>query len=289
MSDQAASRRDNLAGALWLIGDMSLNIWALSLVKAMGFEYGAAQLVFLRASVGFLLVLPWAFHERRAFLSLDRLWLHALRVALSAVTLATSFFAIARVSFALFSAVNFTRPILLMLLAALLLSERITRSRWVAGGLGLVGALVAMNPALIFGAGGLNFGLAALIITVVTGTLAVILTRRLKGTPAMVMMVFYTGGLALFTAPFAAQGWVSVPPGDWPFLLAIGVFAQAAQFCFLKAHWLGDAGVLGPVSYLSLVLSTAAGFVFFGEVPGLHLVIGAAIILGAAWYIGKTA
>ena len=290
MTAQAASRKDNLRASLWLIADMSLNIWALSIVKAMGLDYAATQLVFLRATVGLALVLPWAYRERSAFLCLDRLGLHAFRIILSAITLAASFFAIARVPFALFSAINFTRPILLMIMAALILGERIVRPRWIAAGIGLLGALVAMNPTSIqAGGNSLVWGLAALTLTVTTGTLAIIITRKLKGTPTVVMMVFYTGGLALFTAPFAAMDWVPIEPDHWPLLLSIGIFAQAAQFCFLKAHWLGDAGVLGPVSYLSLVLSTAAGFLFFAEIPGLPLVLGATVILASAWYISRTA
>lgn len=280
-----AARQDNLRASAWLIADMSLNIWALSIVKAMGLDYAATQLVFLRASVGLLLVLPWAYRERFSFLTLDRLPLHAFRVALSTFTLAISFFAIARVPFALFSAINFTRPIILMVLAALILREHIVKPRWIAAFVGLTGALVALNP----GEAAFSWGLAAVVATVLGGTLAIIITRQLKGTPAVVMMVFYTGGLALFTAPFAWLDWTPVEATHWPFLLGIGLFAQAAQFCFLKAHWLGDAGVLGPVSYLSLILSTSAGFFFFGEVPGLSLMIGAAIILGAAWYISNSA
>lgn len=280
-----AARQDNLRASAWLIADMSLNIWALSIVKAMGLDYAATQLVFLRASVGLLLVLPWAYRERSSFLTLERLPLHAFRVALSAFTLAISFFAIARVPFALFSAINFTRPIILMVLAALILREHIAKPRWIAALVGLTGALVALNP----GETAFNLGLAAVVATVLGGTLAIIITRQLKGTPAVVMMVFYTGGLALFTAPFAWFDWTPVEATRWPFLLGIGLFAQAAQFCFLKAHWLGDAGVLGPVSYLSLILSTSAGFFFFGEVPGLSLMVGAAIILGAVWYISSSA
>ncbi len=280
-----ATRAENLRGSLWLIADFGLNIWALSIVKAMGADYPAVQLVFLRAAMGLAVMIPWAVRERAVFSSVDRLGLHALRVGLSSITLAASFFAIARVPFALFSAINFTRPILLMIMAALILGERIARPRWVAAVIGLVGAIVAMNP----GAAPLNWGVAALILTVLAGTLAVILTRQLKGTPTVVMMLFYTAGLTLCTAPIALVGWQPVAPTDLPLLLSVGIFAQAAQFCFLKAHWLGDAGFLGPVSYSSLILSTAAGFFFFGEVPTMQLVAGACIILGAGYYISRAA
>lgn len=277
MSEAAPPRSDNLRGAAWLIADMSLNIWALSIVKAVGADYPSVQIVFLRVCVGLFVILPWVWRDR-AVLSHVRQWrLQALRVGLSAVTLAASFHAIARVPFAVFFAINFTRPILLMVLAALLLSERITGRRWAAAGVALAGALIAASPGSIAA----SWGLAALVLAVVTGTLAVIVTRRLKGTPEVVMMLVYTAGIALVMAPLAVVAWQPVAPGHWPFLIVVGISAQLAQLCFIRAHWLGDAGVLGPVSYLSLVLSTAAGFVFFAEVPGWPLVVGAVLILAA--------
>ena len=278
-----ASGRDNLRAAGWLILDMSLNIWALTIVKAMGADYPALQLVFLRASMGLVLLCPWIWRERGAFARVDRPGLHVLRVVLSTVTLATSFHAVARLPFALFTAINFTRPILLMLMAAVILRERITRPRWIAAVAGLCGALIAIDP----GTAPLNSGLAALLVTVVTGTAAVIVTRQLKGTPAVVMMTFYTAGLGLASLPLAVGVWQPVAAGDLPLLLGVGLFAQAAQLCFLRAHWLGDAGVLGPVSYASLILSAAVGYAVFAEVPTPEMLVGAAIIVVAALSLAR--
>ncbi|NKX43104.1 DMT family transporter [Roseicyclus persicicus] len=277
MSDPAPPRSDNLRGAAWLIADMSLNIWALSIVKAVGADYPSVQIVFLRVCVGLVVILPWVWRDRGVLGQGGQWRLQALRVGLSALTLAASFHAIARVPFAVFSALNFTRPILLMVLAALLLSERIPARRWAAAGVALLGALIAASPGEIAA----SWGLAALVLAVVTGTLAVIVTRRLKGTPEVVMMLVYTAGIAVVMAPLAALSWEPVAAGHWPFLIVVGISAQLAQLCFIRAHWLGDAGVLGPVSYLSLVLSTAAGYLAFGEVPGWPLLLGAALILAA--------
>ncbi len=275
-----ATAPENLRGAAWLIADMSLNIWALSIVKAMGAEYPAAQIVFLRVLVGLVVIAPWVWKDRALLSNTQRIPLHLLRVGLSALTLAASFFAIARVPFATFTAVNFVRPVLLMVLAALLLSERITPRRWFAVGLAFAGALVAVGPGTFASLRSEQaLGVAGLCLAVTTGTLAIILTRRLKGTPEVVMMLFYTAGIAALMAPLAAWSWVPVAQADWPVLLLVGVFAQAAQLCFLRAHWLGDAGVLASVSYLSIVLSTAVGFFLFAEIPGWPLLIGAALIV----------
>jgi S-adenosylmethionine uptake transporter len=277
MTQPAAPRSDNLRGAGWLIADMSLNIWALSIVKAIGADYPSVQIVFLRVCVGLVVIAPWVWRDRALIARMTDWPLHLLRVGLSALTLSASFYAIARVPFAVFSALNFTRPILLMVLAALLLSERITPRRWMAASVALLGALIAASPGSIAP----SWGLAALVLAVTTGTLAVIVTRRLKGTPELVMMLVYTAGIALVTAPLAALAWVPVAPGHWPILIVVGVSAQLAQLCFIRAHWLGEAGVLGSVSYLSLVLSTAAGYLVFSEQPGWPVLAGAVLIVAA--------
>lgn len=191
---------------------MALNIWALSIVKALGLGYPAFQLVFLRAGVGLVLMLPWILRHRTAFVGLQNLRLHALRVAFSATALTASFFAISRLPLALFTAVGFTRPILTMIAAAWLLREVITRDRWLAALIGLVGVVIAVDPARVSG----GWGLAAQTLVVFASTGAVITTRRLVEAPTVVMMTFYTAGLTLITAPFAIAGWQPVPAGQWP-------------------------------------------------------------------------
>ncbi|SOH93295.1 S-adenosylmethionine uptake transporter [Monaibacterium marinum] len=272
------SQPRNLSGGAWLIADMSLNIWALVIVKSMGLDIPSVQLVFLRALSGLVLILPWIWVARDRFRGLDNLPLHALRVGLSAVTLTSSFFAVARLPLALFSAIQFTRPVVTMVLATLILREVIPRRRWWAAAAALVGAGIAIGPT----GAEWSWGLPAAGLVVLSGTGAIIVTRRLHAAPRVVMMTFYTAGLAVCTAPFALTGWVPVPAGDWPTLLAIGVFAQSAQFCFLAAHARAEAGFLSVLGYLSLPLTTTIGFLIFGEAPEARFYLGAAFIIASA-------
>ncbi len=282
MAEGAAAPRNRLAGG-WLLLDMTLNLAALSTVKALGLGYPAVQLVFLRAATGLLVMTPFLAGGAGAFRGLRDPGLHALRIALSAITLTASFYAVARLPLALFTALMFTRPVVTMVMARGLLGERIAPRRWVAAGIALAGVVIAVRP----GAEGVHaWGLAAAGVVVLTGTGAVIVTRRLHAAPKLVMMVAYAAGLAALTAPFAAAGWTPVAPAHWPPLLAIGVLTQAAQLCFLRAHGLGEAGFLSIVGYASLILSTAAGWVVFAEVPGAAFWAGAALIASAAAWVG---
>lgn len=163
-------------------------------------------------------------------------------------------------------------------LAALFLGERATPRRWAAAGIGLIGVLVAARP----NGAGPDPALLALAVTVVTGTAAIVVTRRLNDQPTVVMMTAYTAGLALATAPLAWLGRVPVAPNLWPVLLAIGVASQAAQFCFLQAHRRAEAGVLAILGYASLILSTTVGWLVLSEVPPTGFWVGAALIVVAS-------
>ena len=273
--------RDNLRGAGWLLADMALNIWALAIVKAMGTDFPAVQIVFIRAMTGFVLLLPFLWHGR-ANLRLAQPCLHALRIMLSATAIVTSFFAIARLPLALFTAISFTRPLIMMAMAALILHEVVRPRHWVAGLAGLAGVLVAVQP----GEMAMNSGLWALMVTVFAGTGAIIVTRKMRAEPPLIMMLAYTGGIAAVTALPAMLSWQE-PGALWPVLLLIGAFAQAAQFCFLRAHYWGEAGILGPLGYSSLVLLTAVGYLVFSEVPTLHMIAGAVIIVVATLAVGR--
>ncbi|RYH11285.1 DMT family transporter [Tropicimonas sp. IMCC6043] len=273
--------RDNLRGGAWLLADLSLNIWALSIVKWLGADYASSQVVFLRALVGLVLILPMAWRRRAAFRGLPDLDLHLLRVGFAVVTLTASFFAIPRVPMATFTAIGFTRPLITMVLAALLLGEVIGRRRWIAAGVAFFGIVIAVNPSEV----PWSWGLAAMVVVVLSGSAAIIATRRLRDAPVIVMMAFYTAGLTVFSAPFTLWNWTPIQHGHLLPLILIGCFAQTAQACFLRAHYHGAAGFLSVLSYLSLVFSVGVGFVVFGERPGPAFALGASLVVGAALWV----
>lgn len=273
--------RENMSGGAWLVADMSLNIWALSIVKWLGAGYPASQVVFVRALVGLFLLLPLIWHQRHLFRQVEDLGLHLLRIGLSVVTLTASFFAISRVPLAVFTAVGFTRPIVTMLMAAGLLKEPIGRTQWAAAAVALIGVLIAVQP----GAVPWSLGLAALALVVLTGSAAVIATRRLRAAPTIVMMTFYTAGLTACVAPFAMLAWTPINAGHLVPLLLVGVFSQCAQLCFLRAHFYGEAGFLSVLGYLSLVLSVGVGILVFEEQPDLGFYVGATLVLVAVTWV----
>jgi drug/metabolite transporter (DMT)-like permease len=272
------------AAILWLLADMTFVAGGMNaLVKAQGSTYPAFQLVFIRAMIGLMFILPLIWRHRKEMRRIRHPWRNIMRISCNAIALSSSFLAITMLPLATFNAVSFSRPLITMAMAVFMLGETVSRIRWVGAGLAFAGVLFIIAP----GPSGWNIGVFVMLFAVVFGSLAIIQTRALKDENTTVMMVFYTVGLAVITAVPAVIVWQPVQIFDWIPLLGIGFLAQLGQYCFLRAYRIADASVLAPIGYLSIVFSIVVGYLYFGEVPESRVIIGVIIILlalqGAAW------
>ena len=267
---------DTRAGIGWLLLDMALVSGGMTaLVKAQGVTYPAFQLVFIRAMIGLIFILPLIWRHRMEMVNVKYPWRNLFRICCNAIALTSNFVAITLLPLATVNAVGFSRPLVTMAMAVAVLGERVSRYRWVGACLAFVGVLVVIGP----GGAEFNAGVLVVLVSVVFGALAVIQTRALRQENTTVMMVFYPVGLAVITAVPAIWTWKPIAPLDWGPLLAIGLLAQMGQYCFLRAYRIADASVLAPVGYLSILFVTAVGYFLFDEVPEARVVFGIAIIL----------
>jgi S-adenosylmethionine uptake transporter len=259
----------------WLLLDMALVTTMQAIVKAEGETYPAVQLVFLRSIIGFISVAPLVWRYRTKLTDLTNIRGHLLRVGFNSAALTLNFAAFAALPLALVTAISFTRPLVLLLMAAFMLGESVSKARYVFTALGLLGVWIMVRPDAI----SWNMGLAAAFGSVLFGSLAVVQTRRLAGEDTVVLMLFYAVGLTVLTSIPAAIVWVSIPWSVAPNIILIGVLAQLGQYCWLQAYQKQEARLLAPVGYVSIVFSTLAGWSFFGEVPSLSLCLGAAVVV----------
>ncbi|WP_262297875.1 DMT family transporter [Microvirga sesbaniae] len=259
----------------WLLLDMALVTTMQAIVKAEGETYPAVQLVFLRSLVGFLSVTPLVWRHRGKLTDLSNIRGHLARVAFNSAALTLNFAAFAALPLALVTAIGFTRPLVLLAMAAVMLGERVSRTRYAFTALGFLGVIVMVRPDAI----PWNIGLLAAFGSVFFGSLAVIQTRRLAGQDTVVLMLFYTVGLTLLTAIPAALVWVPIPWSEAPDIILVGVLAQLGQYCWLQAYQKQEARLLAPIGYLSILFSGFAGWLYFGEIPSLSMCAGAAIVV----------
>ena len=271
---------DNRRGLIWMVGDMTLITVSLVAVKLLGRSYASIQLVFLRSLIGLAVMSPWIVSVGWAGLRTRRPGLHLLRVTCSTIALTASFYAVTSMPLAEVIAINYTRPLMLTLLAWLVLSELVSRRRWLFTAMGFAGLLVMLWPDLLaVSDGGPRPAMLILLGGAFAGVCAVIVQKILAqsdGEP--VLMVYYSVAITVISAIPAGFVWRTPMLEDLPLIGLIGLTAIAGQFCFLRAYKLAQASFLAPISYFQMVIGAAMGFIIFQEVPTWWTIGGAVVI-----------
>ena len=144
--DASATARDSRSGILWLLCDTTLVTGMTVLVKMQGASYPAVQLVFIRALIGLLLILPMIWRHRRQLVHSRDPLRNIMRISCNAVALTGNFVALTMLPLVLVNALGFTRPLVSMLMAVIMLGERVSRWRWIGAVFAFAGVLVMLAP-----------------------------------------------------------------------------------------------------------------------------------------------
>ncbi|MCB1739087.1 MAG: DMT family transporter [Gammaproteobacteria bacterium] len=180
-------------------------------------------------------------------------------------------------------AILFASPILVTALSVPLLGEPVGPRRWAAVLVGFAGVLLILEPS-----GG---GLAWYLLLPIAGAVFVcfrdILTRKLGAVDGPTVILFYTvtasviGGAASMLV--LGAHWPS--PASWAVFAAMGLLNGVAHYLTIKAFSLASAVTLSPLRYLSLVWAGIIGYSVWGDVPAMHALLGASLVVASGLYI----
>ncbi len=101
-------------------------------------------------------------------------------------------------------------------------------------------------------------------------------------TPLTILFYMTVIQLPLGLIP-SLPNWVWPSAAMWPWVLVVALTALSAHYCLARAFRLADATVVVPMDFLRLPLIALLGLVLYGETLKMWVVLGAAIILVAAW------
>ncbi|MEM9127885.1 MAG: DMT family transporter, partial [Pseudomonadota bacterium] len=167
-------------------------------------------------------------------------------------------------------------------LAALMLGERIRMIRIGAVVLSLLGVLIMIWPRL--GSSDLEVAATLGALCVLAATVArafvQIHIRQLVQVDHPAAIVFYfcvTGtflsGLTVF------WGWTVPTWQQAALLIAMGLTGGVAQILVTSSYRFGQASMLAPYDYTSMLFAIFIGYIWFNELPTLAILIGAALVI----------
>jgi len=184
-------------------------------------------------------------------------------------------------------AIGYATPLLVTVLAALFLGERIRAYRISAVLLGLIGVIVVLWPRLSQEASGeaasvATLGAIAAISAALLSALAQVLTRRLVAVENVAAIVFWfticSAVLSLLSLPF---GWRWPDASQAGLLVAAGLFGGLGQILLTSSYRHAELAVIAPFEYTSLLFALLIGWTLFDEVPTGAVLGGAALVIVA--------
>lgn len=261
-------------------------LWTIesTIVRANATEIALVQIIVFRVIGQVLFVLPWfLIHGYRKILATDRLPVHAMRGSLSLAGWWTYYYSVGVLPLAISTLVSFANVPFAVALAAPLLKEHVGRVRWGATILGLIGVLIAVQPA---GLGALP-AIAAGVVSACLGGATILTTRYLSAREdPRTIMTYISLVTAAGTLPLALPLWDQVS-FDVPLVTYLVIFiAPWGMWLMILGYRFAEASAVAPVSYIRLVFAGAFGWYFFGEnfFEG-PLLVGAVIVVGAVLFL----
>jgi drug/metabolite transporter (DMT)-like permease len=283
---QSAPKSGNVARAAALVSAGSLTLVVMAaVVKHLGHELPAMEILFFRSAIGFLFVLPLFARNPLEPFRTKRPGMHLLRGAIGAVGNACFFWTITQMLLADAMALQFSRPLFMIPLAVFLLGETVGLRRTAVAAVGFAGIVLYARP---FSGG---FEPAAFVgaLGALAGGLVVICIKRLATTePTRVIMFYYAFWNALFALVPAALFWVTPTLPQLALLTVVGMLGIGGQSLITHGLTMGEATVLVPLDYSRIIYSAALGYLLFNEIPGPWSFAGMALIVACSLYLVLT-
>ena len=240
------------------------------------------QIAFFRNVFGLAFLLPLLMRSRFAILRTKQIGLHALRGVINMAAMLMFFTALSISPIAKVTALGFTAPIFMAILAVLVLGERFRIYRWSAIFLGFLGMLIILRPGLV------AIDTGALLVTgsAALWAVAMIIIRIQSRTESSLTIVAYMG-IFLGVFSIAPALWVWQPFGlkTLGLMVLIGLFGSIAQMAISQSLKETDPTALMPFDFLKLIWTAMIGAWFFAEIPDIYTWIGATVIFLSGLFI----
>lgn len=274
------SLRSRGKAVVWISASVVLFAVFDAVVKYLAAFYPVTSLIWSRYAMH--VVVMGLFFARAMGLTLvstDRKWLQVLRGLLMLGVSLCMMNAAHYLPLAELTAIYFTYPLVVTLLAPLLLKERIDRYSSCAVILGFIGLVVVVRPNAEMTS---MYSLMPLLAAVLFA-LFQILTRFLSETENPISTNFMTGLTGVFIMslliPTEITGsWILPEFSHVPLFLVLGFTGFAAQQCMINAFNLESPNILAPLSFLQIGWAVIIGLIVFGDVPSTSALVGIGLI-----------
>ncbi|MEX0503133.1 DMT family transporter [Alphaproteobacteria bacterium LSUCC0719] len=274
---------DNVKGALFMLAGMFVFSAVDAQAKYLTQYLPSLQIVWARQIglvVGVIILVVW---HGRSVLRTRFPMLQIGRGAAAALSATFFIFGLNFVALADAVSVTFVAPLVVTIMAALILGERVGLHRWTATIIGLLGTLVVIRP----GMASFHPGLLLPLVAAILFAIRQVISRHIGVRDRTETTLAYTA-LTAFLMMSLVQPFIWQPINS-PKLIAVlasmSLMAALGEFLVIKALEIGQAVFVSPLHYTIIIWASIYGYLLFGQFPDLWTWIGSFVIMASGLYV----
>ena len=208
---------------------------------------------------------------------------HLVRGLMFMTMTGINFWALQYLQLTITSSIFFTVPLIIAVLGAPLLGEKLDAGRWTAIIVGFIGVLVIVHP----WSADFHPAMLASLFNAALYAVFMMMTRRLAAYDSPETIQYLPAvTAAIGLAPFAIAAWEMPDTAlEWTVACLLGVFGATGHYLLALAHRYAPATVIAPFLYQQVFYMAAFGYLLFGDVPGAAVWVGAAIVIASGLYL----
>jgi S-adenosylmethionine uptake transporter len=256
-----------------------------AVMKGLVIAIGIVAVSLWRAAANFLLSAALYLPRRRGWPSPSTLRIHAIRGVVVTVMAGLFFWGIGRVPLAQAIALTFIAPLIALLLAAVILDERV-------GPRSIGGSCVAFCGVIVIVAGQVRGGLGG---EVLVGSAAIvgsalcyavnIVMMRQQALAAKPLEINFFQSLVvglLWVCVAAIAGMPALPSGHWQWIVIAALLSTGGGLLYSWAYARAEASYLAVTEYSAFLWASALGWLIFHERLSMFTLAGAMLIVAGS-------
>ncbi|MET0429908.1 MAG: DMT family transporter [Microvirga sp.] len=263
-------------------------------LKTVSDRYPTGQIVFFRSFFALIPLLAWLAWRGNLLEAIrtSNVTGHCLRGFIGTVGMALSFSALYYLPLHDSIAIGYASPLIVVIMAALFLKEKIRIYRWSAVAVGFAGVMIMLSPYLgtsvapSHAAATSTIGAGLALMGAVTAAGASIQVRRLTQTEKTGAIVFYFSVMsAALGFGTILLGWKLPPVMDFALFVATGILGGVGQILVTQSYRHADVSIIAPFEYTTMIWAIILGWFLFGDLPGWTVIAGGILVAGAGLFV----
>lgn len=280
-------RNKNALGIAWMLGFIiNISIMAIS-IRELSLKYTSFEIQNFRNIFSIIIIILIFIVTKNTNLNTFQLKNNFIRNIFHFIGQSAWTWGLTVLPLAVVFSLEFTMPIWAVIIAIVLLKEKITLNKICFLIIGLMGTWIIFMPDTKY----IGFYNIIVLCSAITYAIAHNFTKKLTTTDSILSILFF---MSIIQLPFSLVGSLIIGNIQYnimieiPLIILLTVTSLLAHYSLSSALKYSDASIVLPIDYIRLPLIVFIGWYYYDEKISMNVVIGSILIIfGVVFFLNK--